>query len=76
MGLIANLNNVLFTVIQPTVYESDVRSMIVNLPDLSVSRSEKRLQWGIPVPNDDSQKVRKSGVKVRGEAPVGYTCTK
>lgn len=27
------------------------------LPDLSISRSASRLQWGIPVPNDDSQKI-------------------
>lgn len=27
------------------------------LPDLSISRSSSRLQWGIPVPNDNSQKI-------------------
>ncbi|TID14966.1 hypothetical protein CANINC_004637 [Pichia inconspicua] len=27
------------------------------LDDLSISRSSSRLQWGIPVPNDDSQKI-------------------
>ena len=27
------------------------------LPDLSVSRPSSRLQWGIPVPNDDNQKI-------------------
>ena len=27
------------------------------MPDLSVSRSSSRLQWGIPVPNDPSQTI-------------------
>lgn len=27
------------------------------LDDLSISRSSSRLQWGIPVPNDDTQKI-------------------
>lgn len=27
------------------------------LPDLSISRPSWRLQWGIPVPNDDSQRI-------------------
>ena len=30
---------------------------LANIPDLSVSRSRNRLQWGIPVPGDPSQTI-------------------
>jgi len=44
-------------VIQPAKFESIVRQMLVDLPDLSVSRESTRLSWGIPVPGDDTQTI-------------------
>ena len=46
-------------VIEPSNFEPLVRGWLRDgLPDLSVSRQRSRLQWGIPVPGDDSQTVR------------------
>ncbi|XP_005090898.1 methionine--tRNA ligase, mitochondrial [Aplysia californica] len=44
-------------VIHPSHYEADVRLMLQQLPDLSISRDSKRLSWGIRVPGDDSQTI-------------------
>lgn len=39
-------------------YDYIVNELEVNkLPDLSISRPSWRLQWGIPVPNDDTQRI-------------------
>ncbi|OUM51868.1 hypothetical protein BVG19_g1004 [[Candida] boidinii] len=45
--------------IQPKKYYNVVLNELKTetLPDLSVSRPSWRLQWGITVPNDDSQKI-------------------
>ncbi|KAL8594803.1 hypothetical protein ACOMHN_047520 [Nucella lapillus] len=43
--------------IQPPQFESLVRGWLHDLRDLSVSRQRQRLNWGIPVPGDDSQTV-------------------
>lgn len=45
--------------IQPKKYYDFILNELENreLQDLSISRSSERLQWGIPVPNDDSQKI-------------------
>ena len=48
--------------IKPAKFADVALSMINDdLPDLSISRQRDRLQWGIPVPNDDSQTVRPDG---------------
>ncbi|XP_064638975.1 methionine--tRNA ligase, mitochondrial-like isoform X2 [Lineus longissimus] len=44
-------------VIRPKVFEPAVRSWITSLQDLSISREVSRLQWGIPVPGDNSQTI-------------------
>jgi methionyl-tRNA synthetase len=47
-------------VIKPSVFADILRHDIQKgLRDLSVSRPKSRLNWGITVPNDDSQIVRK-----------------
>ena len=44
--------------IHPKRFATDVRQWVEEgLPDLSVSRQSSRLQWGIPVPGDESQTV-------------------
>lgn len=45
--------------VQPSKYYDNVFHELTTrkLPDLSVSRPSWRLQWGIPVPNDDSQRI-------------------
>lgn len=45
--------------IKPTKYYDFIVSELKTreLQDLSISRSSNRLQWGIPVPNDDTQKI-------------------
>jgi methionyl-tRNA synthetase len=47
------------TFIQPKKYYDFIINELETrqLPDLSISRSASRLQWGIPVPADDSQKI-------------------
>lgn len=47
------------TFIQPKKYYDFIISELETreLQDLSISRSSSRLQWGIPVPDDDSQKI-------------------
>lgn len=45
-------------VIKPDIFADIVRRKITEgLFDLSVSRPQSRLSWGIPVPDDDSQVV-------------------
>ncbi|ELT98029.1 hypothetical protein CAPTEDRAFT_177027 [Capitella teleta] len=45
-------------VITPDVHAHGLRSRLkFGLDDLSVSRERSRLQWGIPVPGDDSQTI-------------------
>ena len=45
-------------VIKPKVFKSNLDMFLKDdLPDLSVSRSSKRLSWGIPVPDDPSQTI-------------------
>jgi methionyl-tRNA synthetase len=39
------------------MFEGTVREMVDDLQDLSVSRKRDRLDWGIPVPGDDTQTV-------------------
>lgn len=45
--------------VQPSVYYDSILNELKRgpLPDLSVSRPSWRLQWGIPVPTDDTQRV-------------------
>lgn len=44
--------------IKPTFFHQYLISVIdKGLDDLSISRPKSRLEWGIPVPNDDSQIV-------------------
>lgn len=45
--------------IKPAKYQDYIVNELKTreLQDLSISRSSSRLQWGIPVPNDDSQKI-------------------
>lgn len=45
--------------IQPTKYYDFIVNELETreLTDLSISRLSSRLQWGIPVPNDDSQRI-------------------
>ena len=43
--------------IKPQKFEGTVRQMVDDLQDLSVSRKRDRLNWGIPVPGDDTQTV-------------------
>jgi methionyl-tRNA synthetase len=46
-------------VVKPSVFADILRHDIQKgLRDLSVSRPKSRLNWGIAVPNDDSQTVR------------------
>lgn len=44
-------------VIKPQKFEGTVRQMVDDLQDLSVSRKRYRLNWGIPVPGDDTQTI-------------------
>ena len=45
-------------VIKPRKFGKIVEHWLAEgLPDLSVSRQRNRLQWGIPVPGDDTQTV-------------------
>ncbi|KAK6195372.1 hypothetical protein SNE40_000819 [Patella caerulea] len=44
-------------VIHPKNFEQNVRNMLTNLTDLSISRQSDRLTWGIPVPNDPTQTI-------------------
>ena len=45
-------------VIRPNLFRSNLNMFLSEeMPDLSVSRSSSRLQWGIPVPNDSSQTI-------------------
>ncbi|XP_052784329.1 methionine--tRNA ligase, mitochondrial-like [Mya arenaria] len=44
-------------VIQPQMFDSNVRRWVDDLRDLSVSRSKSRLTWGIPVPGDNTQTI-------------------
>lgn len=39
------------------VYESIKQEVHAGLPNLSISRPTSRLQWGIPVPNDDTHVI-------------------
>ncbi|CAL1532012.1 unnamed protein product [Lymnaea stagnalis] len=41
----------------PPQFETAVRHMVQNLPDLSLTRDRVRLPWGIPVPGDESQTI-------------------
>ncbi|AWU77742.1 uncharacterized protein C5L36_0D04690 [Pichia kudriavzevii] len=45
--------------IQPKKYHDFIINELETreLTDLSISRSSQRLEWGIPVPNDDTQKI-------------------
>jgi methionyl-tRNA synthetase len=44
--------------IQPSKYDRDViRSVSSGLQDLSISRPVERLNWGIPVPGDETQTI-------------------
>ncbi|KAJ8031056.1 Methionine--tRNA ligase, mitochondrial [Holothuria leucospilota] len=44
--------------VQPTKFHSMVKTWVrAGLKDLSVSRQKSRLEWGIPVPGDDSQTI-------------------
>lgn len=46
----------LLPVIHPAIMETSLKPFISNgLSDLSVSRNRSRLQWGIPVPGDETQ---------------------
>lgn len=47
---------------------SSLENSLSSLSDLSISRDRKRLQWGIPVPDDDTQTV--SGGSHALPAPV------
>ena len=47
----------MLSVIKPKMFEGTVRQMVDDLQDLSVSRKRDRLDWGIPVPGDDTQTV-------------------
>ncbi|CEF63739.1 Methionine--tRNA ligase, mitochondrial [Strongyloides ratti] len=44
-------------VIRPKHYINKILNYLTNIEDLSVSREAKRISWGIPVPNDNSQTI-------------------
>eukprot|EP00730_Choanoeca_flexa_P000339 TRINITY_DN10154_c0_g1_i3.p1 TRINITY_DN10154_c0_g1~~TRINITY_DN10154_c0_g1_i3.p1 ORF type:complete len:539 (+),score=76.62 TRINITY_DN10154_c0_g1_i3:260-1876(+) len=44
-------------VIVPTFRQKEVLAMILELPDLSISRPATKLSWGISVPNDAEQTI-------------------
>ena len=44
-------------IVHPGVYRHQLSHVLDNLFDLSVSRSESRLAWGIPVPDDPTQTI-------------------
>jgi methionyl-tRNA synthetase len=44
-------------IIIPECYYESLHNQIEELQDLSISRESKRISWGIPVPEDQSQIV-------------------
>lgn len=44
-------------VIQPKQFLSPVLKWLESIQDLSISRPDNRLSWGIPVPTDSSQVI-------------------
>lgn len=43
--------------VQPSLFQSMAENYLTDLDDLSVSRPQSRLDWGIPVPGDESQTI-------------------
>ena len=45
------------SIIMPQCYSESIHKQLDELEDLSVSREIKRINWGIPVPNDSTQVI-------------------
>ncbi len=41
--------------ITPTFRKKEFLNLLKNMPDVSISRPKEQVEWGVPVPNDDSQ---------------------